>query len=156
MAGSIVSDFVVSDSLVSDSVVSGSLASDAALLAAGRSVRFARACNPGRQILPLRSTALALSDHLLIDPTAQAHLELVRSASDPSGPTLLQALDLTCTVGGSRLLRRRLCSPLKDVAQIRPKFKDRVSFARVNGKPAISLNVSKRTNATGKNRKKFQ
>jgi DNA mismatch repair protein MutS len=102
--------------------VSGALASDAALLAAGRSVRFARACNPGRQILALRSTSLALSDHLLIDPTAQAHLELIRSASDPSGPTLLQALDLTCTVGGSRLLRRRLCSPLKDVAQIRRRL----------------------------------
>jgi DNA mismatch repair protein MutS len=102
--------------------VSNAVASDAALLAAGRSVRFARACNPGRQILPLRSTPLALSDHLLIDPTAQAHLELIRSASDPSGPTLLQALDLTCTVGGSRLLRRRLCSPLKDVAQIRRRL----------------------------------
>ena len=36
---------------------------------------------------------------------------------------------------------------LRDVAQIRPTFKDRVSYARVNGKPAISLNISKRTNA---------
>jgi DNA mismatch repair protein MutS len=104
------------------SSVPGQDASDAALLAAGRSVRFAQACNPGRQILPLRSTRLALSDHLLIEPTAQAHLELIRSASDPSGPTLLQALDLTCTVGGSRLLRRRLCSPLKDVALIRRRL----------------------------------
>ncbi|MEO8184740.1 MAG: DNA mismatch repair protein MutS, partial [Deltaproteobacteria bacterium] len=49
-------------------------------------------------------------------------LELVRSASDPGGPTLLQALDLTCTAGGSRLLRQRLCSPLKDVAQIRRRL----------------------------------
>ena len=36
---------------------------------------------------------------------------------------------------------------LRDVAQIRPTFKDRVSYARVNGKPAMSLNISKRTNA---------
>ncbi len=36
---------------------------------------------------------------------------------------------------------------LRDVAQIRPTFKDRMSFARVNGRPAMSLNVSKRTNA---------
>ena len=36
---------------------------------------------------------------------------------------------------------------LRDVAQIHPTFKDRVSYARVNGKPAMSLNVSKRTNA---------
>jgi len=36
---------------------------------------------------------------------------------------------------------------LRDVAQIRPTFKDRVSYARVNGKAAISLEVTKRTNA---------
>jgi len=36
---------------------------------------------------------------------------------------------------------------LRDVAQIRPTFKDRVSYARVNGKPAMSLNITKRTNA---------
>jgi DNA mismatch repair protein MutS len=93
-----------------------------ARLAAARCVRFARACNPGAQIAPLRCTPLSLSDHLLIDPTAQAHLELVRSAAEPGGPTLLSALDLTCTAGGSRLLRRRLCSPLKDVAQIRRRL----------------------------------
>jgi DNA mismatch repair protein MutS len=96
--------------------------SELARLAAGRCVRFARSCNPGARIAPLRCTALSLSDHLLIDPTAQAHLELVRSAADPRGPTLLQALDLTCTAGGSRLLRQRLCSPLKDVAQIRRRL----------------------------------
>jgi DNA mismatch repair protein MutS len=95
---------------------------ESARWAAARCVRFARACNPGAQIAPLRCTPLSLSDHLLIDPTAQAHLELVRSASEPGGPTLLQALDLTCTAGGSRLLRRRLCSPLKDVAQIRRRL----------------------------------
>jgi DNA mismatch repair protein MutS len=96
-----------------------------ARLAAGRCVRFARACNPGAQLGALRFTRLALSDHLLIDPTAQAHLELVRSAAGPGGPTLLQALDLTCSAGGSRLLRLRLCSPLQDVAQIRRRL-DRV------------------------------
>jgi multidrug efflux pump len=36
---------------------------------------------------------------------------------------------------------------LRDVAQIHPTFKDRISYARVNGKPAMSLNISKRTNA---------
>ena len=36
---------------------------------------------------------------------------------------------------------------LRDVAQIRPTFKDRISYARVNGKPAMSLNITKRTNA---------
>jgi multidrug efflux pump len=36
---------------------------------------------------------------------------------------------------------------LKDVAQIRRTFKDRVSYARVNGKRAISIDVNKRANA---------
>ncbi len=36
---------------------------------------------------------------------------------------------------------------MRDVAQIHPTFKDRISYARVNGKPAMSLNISKRTNA---------
>ena len=36
---------------------------------------------------------------------------------------------------------------LREVAQIHPTFKDRISYARVNGKPAMSLNVTKRTNA---------
>src|SRR5262245_31202876 len=96
-----------------------------ARLAAGRCVRFARACNPSVELSALRCTRLSLSDHLLIDPTAQSHLELVRSAAGPGGPTLLQALDLTCSAGGSRLLRRRLCSPLREVAQIRRRL-DRV------------------------------
>ncbi len=34
---------------------------------------------------------------------------------------------------------------LKDIAEVRRTFKDPVSFARVNGKPAIALEVSKRT-----------
>ena len=36
---------------------------------------------------------------------------------------------------------------LSDIAQIRRTFKDRVSFARVNGKDTISINVGKRANA---------
>jgi len=36
---------------------------------------------------------------------------------------------------------------LKDVAEIRRTFKDRVSYARVNGKRAISIHVTKRANA---------
>ncbi|MEY4550794.1 MAG: hypothetical protein RL685_6989 [Pseudomonadota bacterium] len=97
-------------------------ASELARAAAGRTLRFARQCNPSSELQPLRCTRLELSDQLLIEPTAEAHLELVRSLSGAGGPTLLQALDLSCTAGGSRLLRRRLCAPLKDVAQIRRRL----------------------------------
>jgi DNA mismatch repair protein MutS len=93
-----------------------------ARLAAGRSVRFARRCNPTSDVTPLRCTPLSLRDQLLVDPTAEAHLELVRSLSGGSGPTLLSTLDSTCSAGGSRLLRRRLAAPLRDVPQIRRRL----------------------------------
>src|SRR5690606_35224993 len=59
---------------------------------------------------------------LIIDPTAQAHLELTSSASGDSRLTLLHAIDATQSPGGSRLMRRRLLAPLKDVAQIRRRL----------------------------------
>ncbi len=93
-----------------------------ARLAAARNLRFARACNPGSQLPALRVTRLEPQDGLLIDPVAQAHLELVKSASGDARLTLLGAIDLTLSAGGSRLLRRRLLSPLCDVAQIRRRL----------------------------------
>jgi DNA mismatch repair protein MutS len=90
--------------------------------AAARAVRFARACNPGSNLSPRRLVRWELSDTLLIDPTAQAHLELVTSSSGDARLTLLAAIDATCSPGGSRALRRRLLSPLKDVAQIRRRL----------------------------------
>jgi DNA mismatch repair protein MutS len=100
----------------------GSPENRVAQLAAARTLRFARACNPSSDVKPLRIARWEPSDTLLIDPTAQAHLELVRSASGDSRLTLLGALDMTQSPGGSRLLRQRLLSPLKDVAQIRRRL----------------------------------
>jgi DNA mismatch repair protein MutS len=95
---------------------------DAARIAAARTVRFARACNPTSDVRPQRLMRWELSDTLLIDPTAQAHLELVSSASGDSRLTLLSAIDATKTAGGSRLMRRRLLAPLKDIAMIRRRL----------------------------------
>jgi DNA mismatch repair protein MutS len=94
----------------------------AARVAAARAVRFARSCNPTSNVHAQRLVRWELSDTLLIDPTAQAHLELVSSASGDSRLTLLHAIDATKSAGGSRLMRRRLLSPLKDVAQIRRRL----------------------------------
>ena len=93
-----------------------------ARLAAARAVRFARACNPSSDVTPLRTTRWEPSDTLLIDPTAQAHLELVTASSGDTRLTLLGTIDMTCSAGGSRLLRRRLLSPLTDVGQIRRRL----------------------------------
>ncbi|HTV21288.1 MAG TPA: DNA mismatch repair protein MutS, partial [Polyangiaceae bacterium] len=95
---------------------------DIARSAAARAVRFARACNPTSSVAPQRLVRWELSDTLAIDPTAQAHLELVASASGDARLTLLHAIDATCTAGGSRLMRRRLLAPLKDIAQIRRRL----------------------------------
>jgi DNA mismatch repair protein MutS len=89
--------------------------------AVARALRFARACNPGHE-LPLRRVArYDPSDTLVLDPTAQAHLELVASPAG-KGATLLSVIDETKTPGGARLLRRRLLSPLSNVARIRRRL----------------------------------
>jgi DNA mismatch repair protein MutS len=90
--------------------------------AAARAVRFARACNPTSEVAPLRTLTWEASDSMIIDPTAQAHLELVASASGDPRLTLLGAIDMTCSPGGARLLRRRLLAPLKEVADIRRRL----------------------------------
>jgi DNA mismatch repair protein MutS len=109
-----------------DLALSGSAAGQAhaevARAAAARAVRFARACNPTSNLSPQRLVRWELSDTLLIDPTAQAHLELVSSASGDARLTLLSSIDATCSAGGSRLLRRRLLAPLKDIAAIRRRL----------------------------------
>jgi DNA mismatch repair protein MutS len=103
----------------------GELAGDASALgsaervAIARVLRFARACNPGRT-LPLRRIGRwDPAGALIIDPVAQRHLELVQSWSGNARATLLAVIDETSTAPGARLLRRRLLSPLLDVARIR-------------------------------------
>jgi multidrug efflux pump len=48
-------------------------------------------------------------------------------------------LDMPIKVNGDAVVR------VRDVASLRPTFKDPEGFARINGKPAIALEVSKRT-----------
>jgi DNA mismatch repair protein MutS len=106
----------------------GPLAEDAqsfsflARSAVARALRFARACNPGVE-LPLRRIGRwDPSAEMSVDPTAQAHLELVVSASGDRATTLLATLDETETAAGARLLRRRLLAPLRDVERIRRRL----------------------------------
>ena len=97
-----------------------------ARLAVARVLRLARACNPG-QDLPLRRIARwDPSTTLVIDRTAQTHLELVESPSGRAA-TLLGVIHATVTAAGSRLLRRRLLAPLADVERIRRRL-DRVEL----------------------------
>ncbi len=105
----------------------GELADDAervppaARRAVARVLRFARACSPGAP-LPVRRIARWDSKAtLVIDPTAQGHLELVESPAGRAA-SLLGVMDRTVTPPGARLLRRRLLTPLADVARIRRRL----------------------------------
>ena len=105
----------------------GSLLAEAARVpqevrrAVSRALRYARACSPGVELPVRRIADFDPSEHLVIDPVAQRHLELVES---PSGrkATLLGTVDATRTPPGARLLRRRLLSPLTSVARIRRRL----------------------------------
>jgi DNA mismatch repair protein MutS len=95
---------------------------ESARRAAARALRLARECNPGAE-LPLRRVVRWDPSHLLlIDRTAQAHLELCESVSGNRAATLLGVIDATVTPAGARLLRRRLCAPLLDVERIRRRL----------------------------------
>jgi DNA mismatch repair protein MutS len=105
----------------------GSLAREASRLpaevrtAVARALRYARACSPGVE-LPVRGIAdYDPSEHLVLDPVAQRHLELVESSAGRKA-TLLGTIDATRTPPGARLLRRRLLAPLTNVARIRRRL----------------------------------
>jgi len=105
----------------------GELAAEAETLdaparrAVARVLRFARACSPGAPLPVRRIARFQPSSTLLIDPTAQGHLELVESPAGRAA-SLLGVLDCTVTPPGARRLRRRLLSPLADVARIRRRL----------------------------------
>jgi DNA mismatch repair protein MutS len=90
--------------------------------AAARALRYARACSPGRPFVVRRLAEWNPSERLVIDQVAQRHLELVESTSASRQTTLLGVMDATCFPPGARLLRRRLLSPLTDVARIRRRL----------------------------------
>jgi DNA mismatch repair protein MutS len=105
----------------------GALAGDAehvpgaARAAVARVLRFARACSPGAPLPVRRIARWEPTATLVIDATAQSHLELVASPAGRSA-SLLGVIDCTVTSPGARLLRRRVLTPLTDVARIRRRL----------------------------------
>ncbi|MGB3865518.1 MAG: DNA mismatch repair protein MutS, partial [Xanthobacteraceae bacterium] len=55
---------------------------------------------------------------MAIDPATRANLELTRTLSGERRGSLLDAIDLTVTAAGSRLLAQRLAAPLTDTVAI--------------------------------------
>lgn len=87
--------------------------------AAAALVAVLRTAEPTLQSLPLRLLRHEPGEHLLLDESTQAHLELVRSLAGEQETSLLAQLDRTKTAAGARLLRRRLLAPLRDLGAIR-------------------------------------
>lgn len=104
-----------------------------ARLAVARVLRYARACNPNQPFPVRRVAQWDPAGFLVIDRTAQAHLELLRSQSGDRAGSLLDTIDRTLTPAGARLLRRRLVAPALDVERIRRRL-DRVELFLVHAR----------------------
>ncbi len=90
--------------------------------AVGRALRFLRRCNPGKDLPFVQVGFWNPSANMVLDPTAQSHLELVESVVGGKQATLLGVLDITRTPMGARLMRGRITSPLLDVEAIRRRL----------------------------------
>ncbi|WP_235879666.1 DNA mismatch repair protein MutS [Polyangium aurulentum] len=128
-----------------DAAVASPIAADAsggharaALRAAARALRFAHKCTPGGPLPVRRIAPHDPAGTMRIDETAQAHLELVRSADGSRKGTLLDAIDATVTPAGARQLRRRLLAPLLEVGAIRRRL-DEVSLFLDNPRARAEL-----------------
>lgn len=86
--------------------------------AAGAAVTYAAATQPGKPLSLRRLVPYTPSDHLIIDETTRAHLELLRTLSGEKRGALLSLIDETVTPMGGRLLRSWLLLPLCDVGRI--------------------------------------
>lgn len=91
--------------------------------AAARVLKYARDTQVSSPLPISRFEIYRRDDHLIIDEQARAHLELTCTMTGGHRKgSLLDALDVTCSAMGGRLLRRWLLFPLIDVAAIRRRL----------------------------------
>jgi DNA mismatch repair protein MutS len=74
-------------------------------------------------------TREATGTTMAIDPATRANLELTRTLNGERRGSLLDAIDLTVTAAGSRLLAQRLAAPLTDSAAIARRLDAVAMFA---------------------------
>lgn len=105
--------------------------SPTAVSAAGAAVAYAARMQPGIPLSLRRLVPYTPSDHLIIDETTRAHLELHRTLSGDRKGALLSLIDETMTSMGGRLLRSWLLLPLSHVGRINRRL-DAVEILRNN------------------------
>ncbi len=92
-------------------------------LAAARVLQYARDTQLSAALPITHLELYRRDDHLVLDEQARAHLELTATMiGGRKEGSLLEALDVTCSAMGGRLLRRWLLFPLLDVAAIRRRL----------------------------------
>ncbi|MBI5499200.1 MAG: DNA mismatch repair protein MutS [Deltaproteobacteria bacterium] len=91
----------------------------AAVRAAGLAVAYLASTQPNLPLPVRRVLPFSPSDGLVIDETAQAHLEILRTTRGEKRGSLLELLDRACTPMGARLLRQWVLRPLCRVDRIR-------------------------------------
>ncbi|MBN8961439.1 MAG: DNA mismatch repair protein MutS [Rhizobiales bacterium] len=86
--------------------------------AAAAAVTYVDRTQVGKRV-PLSPPAREITGATMaIDPATRANLELTRTLGGERRGSLLDAIDLTVTAAGSRLLAQRLAAPLTDTAAI--------------------------------------
>lgn len=90
-----------------------------ARVATALALRYALASQPGHDLPVQRVGRLDPKDHLHIDETTQAHLEIFRTMRGEKKGTLLAHLDHTVTPMGARRLRSWIAFPLQNPHRIR-------------------------------------
>ncbi|APR99408.1 DNA mismatch repair protein MutS [Pajaroellobacter abortibovis] len=86
--------------------------------AVARCIHVACTSEPGKPPPIASFQVYQASQTLLLDQTAQRHLELVQTMGGEYQDSLLSQIDLTQTAPGARLLRKRLLAPLTSVSAI--------------------------------------
>ncbi len=86
--------------------------------AAAIALAYARATQPGHEIQIQRFVRLDARDFLVLDETAQTHLEIFRTSRGEKKGSLLQHIDQTVTPMGARRLRNWLAFPLTDAKRV--------------------------------------
>ena len=86
--------------------------------AAAAAVTYVERTQVGKHVPLSPPSREATGATMAIDPATRANLELTRTLSGERRGSLLDAIDLTVTAAGSRLLAQRLAAPLTDPATI--------------------------------------
>ncbi len=93
-----------------------------AIAAAGAALHYINETQKAQAMHLGEISCFEISDHLVLDPTTVANLELVASSDGKSGHSLFSVLDETMTGMGARLLRQWMLRPPVKIGEIEARL----------------------------------